>query len=78
MSNSINLQDHFLNTSRKSHAPITVFLTNGFQIRGTVIAFDQFTILIDNAGKQNLIYKHAVSTIIPFNEIALQTTENNN
>ncbi len=62
---SINLQNVFLNTSRREKIEVTVFLVNGFQIKGKVLSFDGFTVLIDSMGKQNLIYKHAISTIIP-------------
>ena len=60
-----NLQDTFLNEARKERMPLTVFLTNGFQQRGTVAAFDGYTVLLMFEGKQYLIYKHAISTIIP-------------
>lgn len=61
----INLQDIFLNEVRKDKQPITVFLLNGFQIRGIVTGFDNYTVVLDCEGKQELIYKHAISTIIP-------------
>lgn len=64
MSN-MNLQNVFLNTARKEKTEVTVFLVNGFQIKGRVISFDGFTVLVESAGKQNLIYKHAISTIMP-------------
>lgn len=60
-----NLQDVFLNQSRKGHIPVTIHLTNGFQLKGFVKGFDNFTIILDSDGKQTLIYKHAVSTISP-------------
>ncbi len=59
------LQDVFLNAARKDRVPLTVFLVNGFQIRGTVSGFDSFTVIILSEGKQQLIYKHAISTIVP-------------
>jgi host factor-I protein len=61
----IVLQDVFLNQVRKEHVPVTVHLTNGYQIKGTVKGFDNFTIIMDCDGKQLMIYKHAVSTISP-------------
>lgn len=64
MSN-MNLQNVFLNTARKEKTEVTVFLVNGFQIKGRVISFDGVTVLVESAGKQNLIYKHAISTIMP-------------
>jgi host factor-I protein len=62
MSKSINIQDTFLNHLRKDSVPVTVYLTNGFQIRGVVRAFDNFTIVIESEGRQQMIYKHAIST----------------
>lgn len=59
------LQDTFLARARRSACQVTVFLVNGFQMRGTVTGFDAFTVVITADGKQNLIYKHAISTIIP-------------
>lgn len=67
-----NLQDLFLNTARREHMPLTVFLVNGFQIKGLVRSFDNFTVLVDSDGKQQLIYKSAISTIIPAKTIPLQ------
>lgn len=60
-----NLQDTFLNKLRQDGAMITVFLVNGFQIRGTVQSYDGYTVLLISDGKQQLIYKHAISTIAP-------------
>ncbi len=63
--NRTNLQDTFLNEARLHRIPVTLFLTNGFQQRGTVVSYDGFTVLVVNDGKQHLIYKHAISTIVP-------------
>ena len=60
-----NLQDRFLNQARRDRTPVTVFLINGFQMRGTILSFDQFAVLILSENRQNLIYKHAISTIQP-------------
>ena len=68
---ALNLQDVFLNQARKEKMPVTIFLTNGFQFRGIVQGFDNFTIVLDSDGKQNLVYKHAVSTIVPSRPISL-------
>ena len=51
--------------------PVTIFVTNGFQFRGIVQGFDNFTIVLDSDGKQNLVYKHAVSTIVPSRHISM-------
>lgn len=75
MSKSANLQDMFLNVARSEKMPVTVFLVNGFQIRGVVRGFDSFTVVMDSDGKQQLIYKHAISTIIPARPIELMHAE---
>jgi host factor-I protein len=62
----INLQDSFLNQVRKENVPVVIYLVNGFQLRGSVKGFDNFTVIIENDGKQQLVYKHAISTITPF------------
>jgi host factor-I protein len=69
---SINIQDQFLNQLRKDGTFVTVFLLNGFQIRGTVKGFDNFTVLLETEGKQQLIYKHAISTFSPQKNIQLE------
>jgi host factor-I protein len=69
MQKSINLQDVFLNQARKDKIPVTIFLTNGFQFKGVVKGFDNFTIILESEGKQDLVYKHAVSTIIPIRPV---------
>jgi host factor-I protein len=71
MNKSINIQDTFLNTLRKEGIPVTVYLTNGFQIRGTIKAFDNFTIVIDSEGRQQMVYKHAISTFTPQRPVSL-------
>jgi len=65
MTKGINLQDVFLNQARKDKIAVTIFLTNGFQFKGMVKGFDNYTVVLDCDGKQNLVYKHAISTIIP-------------
>lgn len=62
----INLQDSFLNQVRKENIPVIIYLVNGFQLRGAVKGFDNFTVIMENEGKQQLVYKHAISTIMPF------------
>ncbi len=75
MSNKSNLQEIFLTKARKQSVPVTVFLVNGFQLRGNVTGFDSFTVVLDTDGKQQVIYKHAISTIVPLRVISLQETE---
>lgn len=65
----INLQDSFLNQVRKDNIPVTIYLINGFQLKGHVRGFDNFTVVLDSDGKQQLVYKHAVSTISPFKPV---------
>ena len=72
MKNEISYQDTFLARARQRRTPVTVFLVNGFQMRGTVEGFDVFTVVLQSDGKQNLIYKHAISTIMPLQPIPLQ------
>lgn len=70
-----NLQDIFLNGARKNRIPVTVFLTNGFQMKGNVKGFDSFTVILDSEGKQMMIYKHAISTITPGKPILFTSSE---
>ena len=70
-----NLQDLFLCRARRSDTPVTVFLVNGFQMRGTIAGFDPFTVVLTADGKQNLIYKHAISTISPARPLDLTESE---
>lgn len=65
MEGSLNIQDTFLNNVRKLRTPVVVYLISGYQMRGIVKSFDHYVILLDSDGKQNMIYKHAVSTISP-------------
>lgn len=62
---NINLQDVFLNQARKERIAVTIFLTNGYQFKGTVRGFDNYVVILDVDGKQQLVYKHAISTIVP-------------
>lgn len=72
MKQIINIQDQFLNQLRKDNTFITVFLLNGFQLRGIVKGFDNFTVLLETDGKQQLIYKHAISTFSPQKNVQLE------
>lgn len=68
---TINLQDVFLNQVRKEHIAVTIYLTNGFQLKGIVKGFDNFTVVLDSEGRQQLVYKHAISTISPLKVVNL-------
>lgn len=70
-----NLQDRFLNTARRERQQLTFFLVNGFQLRGTITGFDSFVVTICSEGKQQMIYKHAISTLVPAREIALENED---
>ena len=72
MKQSINIQDQFLNQLRKDNVFVTVFLLNGFQLRGLVKGFDNFTVLLETEGKQQLIYKHAISTFVPNKPVSME------
>ena len=61
----MNIQDAFLNRARQDRVPVTVFLTNGFQMRGEIRGFDSYIVMVESDGKQQMIYKHAISTIAP-------------
>lgn len=71
MQKTQNLQEGFLNRVRADRVGVTVFLVNGFQMRGTVRGFDNFVVLLESDGRQQVIYKHAISTIVPAKPIDL-------
>ena len=71
MQKTQNLQDAFLNYIRREKIPVTLFLMNGFQLRGVVRSFDSFVVLIDADGRQQMIYKHAISTLVPQHRVDL-------
>ena len=75
MSKSPNLQDVFLASVRRTETPVTLFLMNGFQMRGVITGFVSFTVVLTADGKQNLIYKHAISTVSPAREVDLAEWE---
>lgn len=63
------MQEVFLNTLRKEKVFVTVFLMNGFQLRGLIKSYDNYTVLLETDGKQQLVYKHAISTYVPSKSI---------
>ncbi len=71
MNKPVNLQDLFLNQIRKDNSLVTIYLVSGVQIKGFVKGFDNFTVVIETDNKQQLIYKHAISTIIPSRQVNL-------
>ena len=71
MTRNLTLQDRFLIALRREKVPVTFFLMNGFQMRGTVTAYDGFTVFLQSEGKQQMIYKHAISTIVPVHAVTL-------
>ena len=71
MQTKANLQDLFLLRARRDKLPVTMFLMNGFQMRGYVTGFDAFTVVLTSDGKQQVIYKHAISTIVPERPVPL-------
>lgn len=70
-----NIQDYILNQARKEKQSITIYLSNGVPLKGKVLSFDNYTIIIENENKQSMIYKHAITTIIPEKTIRLNITE---
>ena len=71
MANAENLQDLILNEVRREHTPVTLFLMNGFQLRGIVTGFDSFTVVLSSEGRQQMIYKHAISTLVPLQPVRI-------
>ena len=74
MQKTQNLQEGFLNRARTERVGVTVFLVNGFQMRGTIRGFDSFVVLLESEGRQQVIYKHAISTIVPAKNLNLAET----
>ena len=72
MLNKANLQDIFLLQAKRDKLPVTMFLMNGFQMRGVITGFDAFVVVLDSDGRQQVIYKHAISTIAPVRPILLE------
>ena len=72
MQKTNNLQEIFLTQARKQKLPVTMFLVNGFQLRGIITGFDCFVVVLDSEGRQQVIYKHAISTIAPARVIGLR------
>ena len=75
MQKTENYQDQFLNQARRERTPLTVFLMNGFQMRGTVTGYDPFVVVLESDGRQQVIYKHAISTVVPLRPVALRESE---
>lgn len=71
MQTKINIQETFLTKAKRERLPMTVFLMNGFQLRGVLTGFDAFAVILDSDGKQQMIYKHAISTIVPVRPIEM-------
>ena len=71
MSEVMNLQDAILKELRRGKIPVTLFLMNGFQLRGTVSGYDNFVVVLVTDGKQQMIYKHAISTLVPVRPLKL-------
>ena len=74
MSDAINLQDAILKECRRDKVPVTLFLMNGFQLRGVITGHDSFVVVLVSDGKQQMIYKHAISTLAPIRPLKAATT----
>jgi len=74
MANNPNFQDSYLNQLRKEKVPLTVFLMNGVRLKGTIKAFDNFVVLLKDATQQ-LVYKHAISTIVPDKDVSVTSAD---
>ena len=75
MSELVNLQDAILREVRLTRLPVTMFLMNGFQLRGVVTGYDNFVVVLNTDGKQQMIYKHAISTLVPIRPLKANGTE---
>ena len=75
MQTKANLQDIFLLRAKRDRVPVTMFLMNGFQMRGVITGFDAFVVILDCEGRQQVIYKHAISTIAPIRPVELGAEE---
>ena len=71
MSEVMNLQDAILKEVRREKVPVTLFLMNGFQLRGTISGYDNFVVVLVTDGRQQMIYKHAISTLVPVRPLKL-------
>jgi host factor-I protein len=71
MSKGQNLQDPFLNALRKEHIPVSIYLVNGIKLQGRIDSFDQYVVILKNSINQ-MVYKHAISTIVPSRQVAIQ------
>ena len=74
MSETINLQEAILKEVRREKVPVTLFLMNGFQLRGVVTGYDSFVVMLVSDGKQHMIYKHAISTLVPIRPLKAAAT----
>ena len=72
MQNKINFQETFLLRARRDAVPVTMFLMNGFQMRGVIRGFDAFVVVLESEGRPQLIYTHAISTIAPLRPIVME------
>ena len=77
MQTKANLQDIFLLRAKRDSMPVTMFLMNGFQMRGVITGFDAFVVVLDSEGRQQIVYKHAISTIAPQWTVDLEENETN-
>ena len=73
MSDTINLQEPILAECRRERVPVTLFLMNGFQLRGVITGFDSFVVVLVSEGRQQMIYKHAISTLAPIRPLKAAT-----
>ncbi len=74
MSKGQNLQDAFLNTLRKEHVPVAVFLVNGIKLQGQIDSFDQYVLMLKNTVNQ-MVYKHAISTVVPARAVTMPRSD---
>ena len=75
MQKTPNYQDQFLAAARREKCAVTVFLMNGFQLKGIIRGFDSFVVMVESEGKQQMIFKHAISTVVPPKPLDMQAGE---
>lgn len=78
MQKTPNYQDQFLAAARREKCTVTVFLMNGFQLKGVIRGFDSFVVMVESEGKQQMIFKHAISTVVPPKPLEFNTPDISN
>lgn len=75
MGKTTNLQDPMLNKIRSEQVPVSIYLTNGVQLRGVIKGFDNFIVMLEGEGRQMMVYKHAITTIAPVRHVGFPAVD---